>query len=538
MPRPFSAPRRRVLAVAALSTVGALAASTLPATSASAAAPPSPVNVRTASKILRDAVTPAGVLTHLRALDAIATAHDGTRASGTPGYTASVRYVVAQLRAAGYKPQVQGFSFPFFDELSPATLAQVGPDAATYTNPDDFTILSFSGSGDVTAEVVPVDTDLTPTDDSTSGCEAEDFDGFPAGAVALVQRGTCPFGQKVGHAVDAGASAVLIFNRGTDGFTDSITNATVGAPTTIPVLGTTFGLGRDLGQAAGATVHLTTDTVSENRRTFNVTAETSGGNVKKVVMVGAHLDSVTEGPGINDNGSGSATILEVAKQLAAKGFKPRNKIRFAWWGAEEEGLLGATHYVANLQERNPVALDNIALYLNFDMVGSPNFARFVYDGDNSAFGEEEGAAIAPNGSAGIERDLVRYFTSQRLATVPTAFDGRSDYGPFIAQNIASGGLFSGAEGIKTPAEAELFGGTAGEPYDACYHQACDDLANVNRAAINQMSDGVAHAVAVYGYRIGLPGANNPVPQARAAARAAAKAARPAPRALQGVGVLR
>jgi Zn-dependent M28 family amino/carboxypeptidase len=169
-------------------------------------------------------------------------------------------------------------------------------------------------------------------------------------------------------------------------------------------------------------------------------------------------------------------------------------VRFAWWGAEELGLLGATHYVDDLVENNPDALGDIALYLNFDMLASPNFVRFVYDGDNSsaAAGAEEG----PDGSAEIESLFSRYFASQKLATEETPFDGRSDYGPFIENGVPAGGLFTGAEDVKTAQEAATYGGTAGEAYDSCYHQACDDRQNLSLTALDQMSDAVAHAVYV------------------------------------------
>jgi Zn-dependent M28 family amino/carboxypeptidase len=171
---------------------------------------------------------------------------------------------------------------------------------------------------------------------------------------------------------------------------------------------------------------------------------------------------------------------------------PRNKLRFAWWSAEEEGLLGSTYYVSQLSQ---VEKDQILLNLNFDMVGSPNFVRFVYDGDNSAFpAGVNGVQAGPAGSGLIEDVFTDYFDSKGLASEPTPFNGRSDYGPFIAEGIPAGGLFTGAEGIKTAAEAAIYGGTAGQPYDPCYHLACDTYANNSNTGLDQMSDAVAHAV--------------------------------------------
>ena len=324
--------------------------------------------------------------------------------------------------------------------------------------------------------------------DRTSGCEAGDFAGFPAGAIALMQRGTCAFGDKASNAEAAGAAGAIIFNRGTAGNEDLI-NGTLGHVVGIPVVGTSFAIGKDLADPAGTTAHVKTDTTNETRTTYNITAETAKGDPNNVVMAGAHLDSVHDGPGINDNGSGSATILTVAEQLA-KEKKLTNKVRFAWWGAEELGLLGAQHWVYDMYDNNPSALEDIAAYLNFDMIGSPNYVRFVYDGDNST-GE---GADGPEGSAQLEKLFTDYFNSQGLASEPTAFDGRSDYGPFLEAGIAAGGLFTGAEGVKTPEQAAIYGGTAGESYDPCYHQECDDRSNISVKAIDEMSDAVAHSV--------------------------------------------
>ena len=226
--------------------------------------------------------------------------------------------------------------------------------------------------------------------------------------------------------------------------------------------------------------------------TQNVIAETRGGDPNKVIVVGAHLDSVGTGPGINDNGSGSAALLELAKEL--RGVYPKNKIRFVWFSAEESGLLGSEHYVASLP---PAERAKIAANLNFDMIGSPNFVNFVYDGDLSdspPIGEDVFHPAARPFSATIEKIFLDYFKSQRIPTAPTDFDGRSDYGPFIANGIPAGGLFTGAEGIKTPEQAALWGGTAGAPFDRCYHLGCDDFFNNSNRALDQNSDAAAHAL--------------------------------------------
>ncbi len=448
---------------------------------------------------LRTAVTAGGVGTHLDALQAIATANGGTRASGTPGYTASADYVARKLGAAGYVVTRQPFTFRTFRETADASFARTAPTPRTYSG-EDFATMEYSGSGTVTAPVQAVDLVLPPgatASTSTSGCEPADFAGFVAGRVALLQRGTCDFVVKAENAENAGASAVIIFNEGQEGRTELLTG-TLGntADVRIPVIGTTFAVGSELAGLTGAAVTISTATLISTVQTENVLAQTPTGRTDRVVLVGAHLDSVEEGPGINDNGSGTGTTLEVALQMARLGVQPVNAVRFAFWGAEEAGLVGSQFYVDSLTKAQT---KDIMLNLNFDMLGSPNFARFVYDGDGGAFG-----ITGPSGSARIEQVFEQYFASQGLATEPTEFDGRSDYDAFISAGIPAGGLFTGAEGIKTPEQVALYGGFAGQQYDPCYHAACDDRSNISVQALDEMSDAVAHAVLTFAMSTSSP----------------------------------
>ena len=328
-------------------------------------------------KQLTKAVTLEGVVDHLEAFQAIADQY-GDRAAGRDGYQASVDYVVAELTAAGYTPVVQEFEFPYFEENS--ELVRAVP-ATTWVDGRDFLRAQFPTGvpeGTATGVVVPVDFAIPPVPDSpagaggTSGCTAADFADFPAGAIALVQRGGCGFAVKVLNAQAAGASAVIVANDGRAGLVGMIGDAT---GLTIPAIFVTTDVGLDLASTPTATVTVTVDFTEEVRTAYNVLAETATGNDANTVMAGAHLDSVQDGAGINDNGTGSAALLETAIQMAK--VKPNNTVRFAWWGAEEEGLLGSEYYVASLSD---AALDDIALYLNFDMIGSPNYFFGVYDG--------------------------------------------------------------------------------------------------------------------------------------------------------------
>jgi len=431
----------------------------------------------THAKLLQ-CVTLGGVRSRQAALQAIADANGGVRAAGTPGYDQSVQYVVEKMTAAGYDVTLNAFPFTY---VALPLLQQTAPVAATYESG----AFTGSGHGDVTAAVTAVDVNLAPPRANTSGCEAADFAGFPAGNIALVQRGTCTFAAKALNAQAAGASAVVIFNQGNTLDREPLIVGTLAPSTaTIPVVGASFADGTALAQP-GSAAQVRVDPPQLITQ-YNVIAESRDGDPNNVVMAGAHLDSVPRGPGINDNGSGSAAILEPAIQMAK--VKPRNKLRFAWWGAEESGLLGSTAYVAGLSAEEKA---KIALYLNFDMVGSPNHVFFIYDGDDS---DGVGAGPGPAGSAEIEKVFESFFTARGVPFKGADFSGRSDYGPFIANGIPAGGLFTGAEGVKTAAEAATWGGTAGQAYDPCYHLSCDTYVNNSNLALDVNSDAVAYAI--------------------------------------------
>ena len=467
-----------------------------------AAAAPSATAEISRTQGFRKALTVQGVREHQAAFQVHSDLNGGNRTGGSPAFEASATYVKARAQAAGYVVSDHFFDFLYNADRTPPTLRQVSPTATTYVDGVDYASMTYSGSiPATTATVWAVDLVLPQAPGpglTTSGCEAADFAGMPAGSIALMQRGTCTFGVKVDNATAAGAVASIIFNDGGDAGRIVAVSGTLGAGTHGPAVGTSLAVGQDLANgvttgATGSTVTLRIDRVEEVRTTRNVIAETPGGDPDHVVVVGAHLDSVPRGPGIQDNGSGSAAILEIAEVLSAREFEPRNKVRFIWFSAEEFGLLGSTAYVADLSAAERARIDAM---LNFDMIGSPNFVRFVYDGDNSAFPVGPGAAPGPAGSGEIERIFHDYFASQGLASAETPFSGRSDYGPFIAAavGIPAGGLFTGAEGIKSAAEAAVYGGTAGQPYDPCYHLACDDYDNISIVGLDQMSDAAAHAV--------------------------------------------
>ncbi len=471
-------------------------------TTSALAAPAAVADDIAASQGLRKALTVDGIQQHLKAFQTHSDLNGGTRAGGSPGFEASADYVAARARAAGYEVSGTTFTFPYNADRTPAVMQRVSPSPRTFTDGVEFTSMTFSSNGDATGPVAAVDLTLAPGDVpnvSHSGCEAADFAGFPAGSIALMQRGTCPFATKVANARTAGAVAAIVFNEGTAPDRLGPVAGTLGGPGDfLASVGTSFAIGVELASGVssgptGVTARVRVDRVSETRTTRNVIAETQGGDPNSVVVVGAHLDSVPRGPGINDNGSGSGSILETAEVLADRSIEVRNKVRFMWYSAEEFGLLGSSAYVAGLSAADRA---RIKAMLNFDMVGSPNYVRFVYDGDNSAFPVGPGAADGPQGSGELERIFHAYFTSQGLPSDETPFSGRSDYGPFIAKgvDIPAGGLFTGAEGLKTEAQAEVYGGQAGVAYDPCYHLACDTLGNISPQGLDEMSDAIGHSV--------------------------------------------
>lgn len=316
------------------------------------------------------------------------------------------------------------------------------------------------------------------------GCVSSDFPVTVGGNIALIKRGKCSFGVKSEQAGLAGAVAAVVYNT-----EDEEIHGTLGTPSKNHVA--TFGLsGKEGSQLAdeisrgrivegSAYIDADVDTI----KTHNVVAQTTHGDPENCVMLGGHSDSVPEGPGINDDGSGSLSVLEVAVQLSK--FRVNNCVRFAWWSAEEEGLLGSDHYVASLSEKENL---KVRLFMDYDMMASPNFAYQIYNATD---------AENPAGSEALRNLYVDWYEKQGLNYTFIPFDGRSDYDGFIRHGIPAGGIATGAEGVKTKEEAEQFGGRAGDWYDPNYHQLKDDLTNLNVTAWDVNTKLIAHSVATY-----------------------------------------
>ncbi|GAA1482132.1 M28 family metallopeptidase [Gordonia sinesedis] len=419
-------------------------------------------------------VNTAGVTAHLRALQSIADRNGGNRALGSPGYRQSLDYVEAQLRQAGFLPRRQDLTATVFD-VKDHKLSAGGQTIESE-------VLGYSGATPpLTAPVSQV-----PSSDTTPGCQAADFGPATRGSIAVVDRGVCTFADKATNAKRAGARAVVFVNN-EDGPLAATLGEDVEQP--LPAVAVARQLGAQVRQARSLTVAV--DATVTRAKTWNLIAETYLGLPNSVTMVGAHLDGVPEGPGINDNGSGTAGVLQAAKTMTA--FAPvKNKVRFAFWAAEEQGLVGSTRYVETLPKPERA---KIKRYINFDMIGSHNGGYFVYDGDGSS--KLEGAYPGPAGSGEIEQVLTRYLTARGVKPEVSGFDGRSDYDPFASAGIASGGADSGADKVKTPAQAAKWGGQAGLTFDPNYHTDRDTYANVNRTILGNLAPAVAYAAGYF-----------------------------------------
>ena len=447
-------------------------------------------------------VTGDAVMDHLQKISDISTSHadEGFRALGTPGYEESVEYVEQTLEATGaFDVERQAFEVDdqTFGEVAVSVDGEeVEATPASYTEGTEEPLTDLSVA-------LPVDDDYSDLDGGQLGCAASDFDDSAEGALVLVARGTCSFGEKTQAATDAGAAAVILYNNDTSA-PDEALNATLGEriENGAPTVGVSYNVGNDLlTKIEGASeeepllADFTLETEYTTSTTWNVVAETKAGDHDNVQMFGAHLDGVREGPGANDNGSGSAALLASAEALAKQPTEADNAIRFGWWAAEEVGLVGSTHYVESLGDAE---LAKVKSYMNFDMIGSDNYIVGTLDSDGSDVPIPDGVNV-PEGSAELEKIFTDYFADNDQPNVGTDFSGRSDYQAFIDNGIPASGLFSGADGTKTEQEAEWFGGTVGDKHDTNYHQPTDTIENVSQQSLDIFAPAIGYSVHTLAY---------------------------------------
>ncbi|KAH8668465.1 peptidase M28 [Xylariales sp. PMI_506] len=397
-----------------------------------------------------------------------------TRVIGSKGHLGTLSYIYSTIAELGDYYTLSNQSFPAVTGRVAESRLVLGDQVLNHASAMQLT--------PPTADKEPVHGDLVLV--ASDGCDAADYPAEVEGNIAFILRGTCPFGVKSDLAGKAGAVAAVVYNSESGPL-----SGTLGTPTPHHVA--TFGIsGADAapflkklqsGKKVDGIAYI--DAEVKTTVTDNIVAQTVGGDPENCVMLGGHSDSVTAGPGINDDGSGTLTLLEIATQLSK--FSVNNCVRFAWWSAEEEGLLGSDYYAASLP---PKENKKIRLFMDYDMLASPNYAYQVYDATNDA---------NPVGSEELRDLYIDWYKSQGLNYTLIPFDGRSDYDGFIRAGIPAGGIATGAEGVKTKQEQEQFGGKAGEWFDPCYHQLCDDVSNLDLEAWEINAKLVAHSVATY-----------------------------------------
>uniref|UniRef100_A0A7S4KE34 Peptide hydrolase n=1 Tax=Paramoeba aestuarina TaxID=180227 RepID=A0A7S4KE34_9EUKA len=422
------------------------------------------------------------VMGHLQDLQNIASDNNDTRAVATSGYKASVDYIVSQLKSgnANCDPKTQSFEIADWQSLETPVFAQVDP-AIDFSSDLYMQILTYSGSGDITASlgVLPAD-NMGCTQGAWSGVDVKN-------KIALVIRGECDFHEKATAAFGAGALGVLIYNDGTSEERMGPFAGTLGELQPGPVFSLSHSVGNQISNSPNQFL-MQADTQTTVSETWNVICEWKDGEEENTIVVGSHLDSVPAGPGINDNGSGSSMNLELAIQLANSPVEVKNRVIFAWWGAEEIGLKGSDYFVQNAKANGD--LSDIQLNLNFDMIGSPNARLEIYQGT---------AVLDPlikPGCVAIQSIFEQYFdiADIEFTTVDKLNGAKSDYAPFTTNGIPAGGLSTGNADIKDADERTIFGGYANAAYDPCYHMDCDNVDNIDQDAVQANSQAAAYTL--------------------------------------------
>jgi hypothetical protein len=409
-------------------------------------------------------------------LEALATAMEGSdryRAVGSTGYDRAAVFVEQELRAAGWTVTADAYDAAAFVDEGGSSLEVGGRSFGV----EGLRPLVFAPPGDVDGPIVPIDWDPKAADRTGEGCAVTQYGDLPANAIVVVRPGDCLRRDQVIAAQQAGAAAfVAVYPAAPAGV---VYRPTLIEPRfmEIPAAAVSREAAEVLVAAAarGETAHLVTRARAERAPTRSVIAELPGSEPGPVIMLGAHLDSVIDGPGINDDGSGVAALLEIARALG--GTRPRATVRLAFWSGEEVGLHGSFRYASALSTEGARA---ILVYANVDMIASPNGFAGVYD--------EPGA---PAGSTAA-RDLLTSAV-ERAGGTPVGVDlgGGSDHYGFAEAGVATAGVFSGASDPVSAEQAAASGAVAGRPADACYHQPCDDIANANLGLARVLAAGLA-----------------------------------------------
>ncbi|MDA0163981.1 M28 family peptidase [Solirubrobacter ginsenosidimutans] len=471
---------------------------------------------------LRNAVTRAEVLRYEQRLNAIGLSNENNRLTASQGNFESVNYVIGELRKIGYNPTLVPYantSSPnAWSERTPSTLEVVTspnqttlPNGKTFVNgtaaTSDFAQMTWSQSADITAQVIPAARIQIPppatADTVRSGCSMSDFPAAVKDNLVLVQRGGCTELVKAINARANGAKGLIIMNEGQTGRTASARYVSQTYPGTVG-LGVTYALGQQLYEAAQTgpvTLRFKSDNNLTLRIDYDISAETPGGDPTRVLQVGAHIDGVAAGPGINDDGTGTAMNLTIASQIMKLGITPKYKIRFGWFSGEEQGLFGSTFFVNQL---NSLQTTQTLAMLDYDMIASTNWIPFMYVPNDVT--EPTLPAAQRAAEATLSKTHIDYLNSKlNVKQVDYPFDNRSDYAqwrrPSATRGVPATGFYTGAEGIKTAAQVADnaastagTGGQAGIQADPCYHEWCDTVFNLSQYGLDEFTDVLAHSI--------------------------------------------
>ncbi|KAI0114898.1 hypothetical protein F4814DRAFT_459743 [Daldinia grandis] len=394
---------------------------------------------------------------HLQALQNITDTYHGNRVTGSAGHNKTIQYIQDHMKSQGYYVEVQ----PFHDSI------QVNGKATLWANGEAFDVEPMGWSPECAFTERP----LISVDGI--GCKVADYPQEALGAIVMVGAGGCSLSDKSIAAGKAGAIGLLMYD---------FTQLT-------PSLG-----GLDDRHIPSAKIaYRDAERILEHRlplsaNIFDIYTQYKEVSRDSMLLVGTHTDSVSSTPGINDNASGVASLLEIATQLSR--FKTNSTVKFAFWTASEPCLLGSKHWMYTVHKEE---LQKIRLYLDVNMLGSTNGALKVYDGHGSSFGTP-----GPHGSGEAKTTLIQGFEAQGVNFTTTEISNRSDYATFFDAQIPFAGLFSGANGLKTWKEVGMFGGNAGVPYDPNYHGPGDNINNINMTILLQNTKALAHAVGIYG----------------------------------------
>jgi hypothetical protein len=441
---------------------------------------------------------------HMTAFQQIADANPGpdgraSRNSGEPGYLASVNYAAGLLRAAGYRVAIQQYDYAYRGYSSIPLLSEVSPAAQTFALGPDFNITSNSGNGDITAQIQPVGGIIIPApatqNSSSSGCTSTDFTGFVPGRIALVQRGTCTFSQKIALAAAAGASGVIVFNEGSTGSTTASSCGGVVYQGIPVVCLASYAVGQALynqAQQGPTTARIRIQPLSDTRPDYNLIADSPYGDTTHVVVADAHLDAIY-GAGMLDNASGSATILEIALKMAAT--HTRNQLRYIWFGGEETGLHGSIYYTRALAAGD---LSRIVFDVDADVTATPNYVYAIADPANGGF-----SGIVATASQVGNNYFASYFAAAAIPYDDWNNIGTDSYS-FAQVGVPNSGILTGQDCCKGSADVAKFGGSTGN-YEGtvpgtdggCVDRPflwCDNLSNNDPVVLTTVSKAFASVV--------------------------------------------